>query len=209
MLLLSFFSAAQGHEDSQDHDYGPLRPGAGPKVLIKRQENATSIDAKGLVAQALAAMGRANKARVENPTYNKHELSKDRKPSAMAPALDYETWPAQSSNSAKSTSPYSIPSELKKAAKKLAESTDQTPKGDHAKVAATTRKKYRHNTNDTNTPPPLKSPYGKLGEWALENQQKPLTQSASGYWMVDMAKRGSSPYAQDGYKVHSFYIALD
>ncbi|KAL6857697.1 hypothetical protein ACO1O0_005139 [Amphichorda felina] len=82
----------------------------------------------------------------------------------------------------------------------IAESTPQEPKGDHASVASEMRKKESDRTNDTNTPEPLQAPYGKLREWAL-NDQAVLEGRDSGYWMVDMAKCGSSPYAKSGYKV--------
>ncbi|CAG9998333.1 unnamed protein product [Clonostachys byssicola] len=127
----------------------------------------------------------------------------------LAPPLNY----GQNSSSARifssgklasnSTSPYSIPEEIREAARKVAESTPQIPKGDHSEVAAAIKQKYRSNNNDTNAPEPLEPPDGKLGQWATStsNMSSKVSERDSGYWMVDMAKRGQSPFAPSGYKV--------
>lgn len=210
LLFLSLFALTQGHRHGHglghNHGHGHLHHEAAEALIHKRQDNMTGTDDEKLLAQAFAAMKEANKARVENPTFNKNKLSETSEPSKMAPALKYHNSSTNldSRSSEELASTYSTPSELKEAARRVAESTDQTPKGNHSEVASAIRKKYRHNTNDTNTPEPLKAPYGKLGEWAPDSEQKALKERASGYWMVDMAKRGASPYAQSGYKVQNF-----
>ncbi|KAH7329285.1 LysM domain protein [Stachybotrys elegans] len=149
-------------------------------------------------------MREINKARVENPRFNKNKLS-DNGPVNAAPPLGEQNRSraveARSSSPEELASPYSVPSEIKEAAMLLAESIDQSPQGNHSLVAAAMVEKYRKTTSDTNDPEPLQAPYGKLGGWAPHAEQQPLEERAAGYWMVNMAKRGMSPYAQSGYKV--------
>jgi hypothetical protein len=168
-----------------------------------------------LVAQALRVLAGRNKARVENPKFNKLEVvTLDKEPELAPPifidnTLNGTVLRRQASNE---TSPvngtsasdaYSIPPELAEAARQLAEASPQTPEGNQADVAATTRAKYAPSTNDTNVPQSLKTPEGKLSAWAPDfvANASQLDRRDYGYWMADMPKRGRSPFAPNGYQV--------
>jgi hypothetical protein len=162
-----------------------------------------------------------NKARVENPAFNKHEFINGSQLAALgnpAPLLDLDIVSTNStvlkmkkrqlSNSTTTTnstnaSPYSLPTEVVEAARIVAESTAQVPTGDHENVAADIRRKYSHQQADTNRPPKLKTPEGLLSEFGggIESNVSTLSKRAYGYWMADMPQLGASPYAPAGYKV--------
>ncbi|RSL89261.1 hypothetical protein CDV31_015909 [Fusarium ambrosium] len=158
---------------------------------------------------SLITLSDVNKARVEYPSFNKYELASDANMS-LADPLDYSvnatkrrrdvSNSGEGNNGTGLAAPYTIPSELKDAARIVAESKPQKPTGDHAQVAAKIRAKYDHKLNDTNAPSPLDRPDGLLGTFGPDVEQKTLKR-ASGYWMVDMAQLGSAPYAPSGYKV--------
>lgn len=162
---------------------------------------------------ALVQLRARNKARFENPKFNKDEFAPRPREPRPAPPLDYgatnSTLPRRQSsklgsNSTASSSGYSIPPELVEAARLVAESTPQSPTGDHEQVAASIRNKYGHKLNDTNAPKPLTPPGGRLHGWALPDMvanASDFQKRESGYWMVDMPHRGASPFAPAGYKV--------
>ncbi|KAK1466641.1 hypothetical protein CCUS01_07251 [Colletotrichum cuscutae] len=142
--------------------------------LHARADNKNS-SAANIVEEALAALKLLNKARVENPHFNN-----------------------QNNSSAEISAPnFSISPELAEAAKVLAESTPQVPKGNHSEVAKAIREKYVHKTNDTNTPESLKTPEGRL----LVYGDDKLSKRAEEWWMVSMGSSGTSPFAPSGYKV--------
>ncbi|KAL3954473.1 hypothetical protein ACCO45_010036 [Purpureocillium lilacinum] len=88
---------------------------------------------------------------------------------------------------------YSIPPFLAQAARAVAESTPQLPAGNHEEVATRMRAKFALKTNDTNKPPPLKTPEGKLSIFA--DDATAYSRRGNSYWMVDMGHYGSSPLA--------------
>lgn len=161
-------------------------------------------DAKSMVRQALKALAVVNKDRINHPAFNKHEF-KEVTAEQPAALLRYKSEPASLSrrNTAgdddNSSSGYRIPTELSHAARVLAESTPQEPKGNHSQVAEAARKKHsKGGSADTNTPKPRKTPEGLLSKFA----ESPKEKRASGYWMIDDQKHpGKSPYATPDYKV--------
>ncbi|KAJ4230740.1 hypothetical protein NW757_013954 [Fusarium falciforme] len=157
-----------------------------------------------MVRQALKALAVVNKDRINHPAFNKHEF-KEVAAEQPAALLRYKSEPASLSrrNTAgdddNSSSGYRIPTELSHAARVLAESTPQEPKGNHSQVAEAARKKHsKGGSADTNTPKPRKTPEGLLSKFA----ESPKEKRASGYWMIDDQKHpGKSPYATPDYKV--------
>ncbi|KAI8649290.1 hypothetical protein NCS57_01465700 [Fusarium keratoplasticum] len=163
-------------------------------------------DAKSMVHQALKALAVVNKDRINHPAFNKHEF-KEVTAEQPAALLRYKSEPASLSlrNTAgdddNSSSGYRIPTELSHAARVLAESTPQEPKGNHSQVAEAARKKHsKEGSTDTNTPKPRKTPEGLLSKFA----DSPKEKRASGYWMIDDQKHpGESPYATPDYKYYN------
>lgn len=155
----------------------------------------------------------ANKARIEKPSFNKNEFASKAELEAKAePAAPLDlslanstsnsgsvTRRTQSDSDAKAALPYTIPKNIAQAAKKLAESHPQTPKGDHAEVAARIRAKYSSKNNDTNAPEPEKRPEGRLG--AYGSHAGDASKRAAIYWMLNEASSGHAPFAGNGYKV--------
>lgn len=201
LLLASNFAEAAGshlHSHQQAHNHGHLHA----------RNNKTSF-ATALVEEALSALALVNKARIERPRFNKYEFNPGSAPPALAPALDPSAIVSNSSSlrrrqlQGNSTDDvpvnnYSISPELAEAAKILAESTPQSPKGNHSDVARAMRKKYAHNTNDTNTPDAHKTPEGRL---SIYGDDASAQKRADEWWMVAMGPSGASPFAPEGYKV--------
>lgn len=166
-----------------------------------------------MIRNALAALSVINKARVENPDFNKETFDQNPGPVDIAPPLDYRAGAAingtlnkRSTNSSLSRQDilYSIPVELAEAAKYLAESTAQSPKGDHEDVALEYRHKYALKTNDTNAPTSLTIPEGLLGTFASnDTTSSPEKRATYGYWMADIKHQATMPYAPAGYKVRT------
>ncbi|KID94680.1 LysM domain protein, partial [Metarhizium majus ARSEF 297] len=172
--------------------------------------NSSSEGAAELVKHALATAALRNKARVENPMFNKPELDPKAKQPSLAPPLTYlggnrTQVDKRDGIEANSTSAgYSIPRELAEAAKFVAESSPQVPTGDHEEVANRLRHKYKLKVNDTNAPTRLQTPEGLLSQWGPDmaaDDASDLHRRDSGYWMLDMPQLGSSPFGPQGYKV--------
>jgi hypothetical protein len=177
-----------------------------------------STSPEDILARAQAIVAELNKARLENPAFNKHEflapddLAKLGKP---APPIDLNVPPGNSTTSgsrrrqeANSTTaiPYTLPPEVIEAARMVAESTPQVPVGNHSEVAASIRQKYSHKLADSHRPSQLQRPEGGLSNFGdgfemSSNASSPLLKREYGYWMADMAQLGSSPYAPAGYQV--------
>ncbi|GME48353.1 hypothetical protein CDV56_101071 [Neofusicoccum parvum] len=175
-----------------------------------------------MIKQALAALAIVNKARVENPKFNRHEFQDDDAAAAAresAPPLDYRAGaainatslarrqaeagaadPVTNSSAAVARS-YSIPPELAEAARVLAEAAPPKPSGNHSDVARAIRERYALPANDTNAPEPLRRPEGLLGEFGVVGEGGAEKRAAATYWMAEMEKLGGSPFAPDGYKV--------
>jgi len=176
--------------------------------LHKRNVSSTPEE---LVAQALQSLVLRNKARLENPKFNKLEIAQLSEDPKLAPPLEYQgsndtLTKRQSNNStglASDNSAYTIPAELAEAARIVAESTPQVPTGDHGDVAAQIRQKYTSNNNDTNIPASRGAPEGRLSAWAPEflGNSSQAQKRDSSYWMIDMPQLGSSPFGPNGYQV--------
>jgi hypothetical protein len=192
-------ASSGGHLQTPRHVFAQLRV-----------RNATA-SAESIVQMALVAVRERNRARLEHPKFNKEEFAPGPPTPELAPPLQYHdnsTLARRNLSSSEPSSAYTIPPEVVAAAKEVAESTDQTPLGDHESLAAAARDKYQDKSvNDTNSPEPQGTPEGKLAAWAglgLEpsaSNGSELAKRASGYWMIDMEQRGSSPYAPAGYQV--------
>lgn len=205
VLCSSVFGHSGHHHLHQRHQHGH-------HDSLKTRGDVAVSDAESLIKTTLTTLSDVNKARVEHPSFNKYELASDASLS-LADPLDYSVNATkrrrdvgnsgEGNNGTGLAAPYTIPSELKDAARIVAESKPQRPTGDHAQVAAKIRAKYDHKLNDTNAPSPLDRPDGLLGTFGPDVEQKTLKR-ASGYWMVDMAQLGSAPYAPSGYKVSLF-----
>ncbi|RYP21256.1 hypothetical protein DL767_009308 [Monosporascus sp. MG133] len=182
---------------------------------LQARNASNSSTAAALVEEALAALSLLNKARVQNPHFNKYEFQSGIAPPNLAPALDASSLvnngtalrrrQQQGNGTAEvvATS-YSISPELAEAARIMAEATPQVSSGNHSEVAAAMRKKYAHRTNDTNVPPALKTPEGRLsvygdGDEAISGGV--TAKRAGEWWMVGMGPTGVSPFAPKGYKV--------
>lgn len=182
--------------------------------LHTRNDNKTSA-AAALVEEALSALSFVNKARVENPHFNNYEFQSGSTTPNLAPALNASSLinngtalrrrQQKGNNTVEgAATSYSIPPKLAEAARIMAESTAQVPSGNHSEVAAAMRKKYAHKTNDTNVPPSLKTPEGRLSVYgddyeAISGAVK--AKRANEWWMVGMGPAGASPFAPAGYKV--------
>lgn len=211
-FLFSSLVTARDHASS-GHRHAHQKYGMAPTNSSIAASNST--DAAAIIAQALAAIRVANKARIEKPSFNKNEfaskaeLEAEGKPAApldlsLANSTSESgsvTRRKQSDSDAKAALPYTIPKKIAEAAKKLAESHPQVPKGDHAEVAARIRAKYSSKNNDTNAPEPEKRPEGRLG--AYGKHEGDASKRAASYWMLDEAPSGHAPFAGDGYKVRT------
>ncbi|KAK8029707.1 pectin lyase-like protein [Apiospora rasikravindrae] len=165
--------------------------------------NSSSDDPAELVREALLALANINKARLENPRFNKNEIKTNPQPPRLAPPLEITNSTIahqrrQEGNSSGSAIPYSIPPKLASAARLVAESTPQVPSGNHSEVAESIKHKYALKTNDTNIPKPLKTPEGGL---AVFGDDSGPSKRAEGFWMAAMGDDGQSPLAPSDYKV--------
>ncbi|KAM6526030.1 hypothetical protein FSOLCH5_002161 [Fusarium solani] len=163
-----------------------------------------------MVDQALKVLAVVNKDRVQHPVFNKQEFRHDDDAGQPAPFLRYKADPntlsrrkdSDSEGSSNDEAGYRIPKELSQAARMVAESTPQKPKGNHSQVAEATRKKYsRKSPADTNTPKEQQTPEGLLSKFS-DSYQGTKDKRASGYWMIDDQEHpGRSPFAPSDYKV--------
>jgi hypothetical protein len=110
---------------------------------------------------------------------------------------------------------YTIPSAVAHAAKIVAEASPQSPPSFHGVDIAEIRRKYRPQRNDTNRPAQKYAQSNGLDgyvhaqapmESALASDsgadESQLTKrSSADFWLTIITQRGSSPYAQEGYKV--------
>ncbi|KAG7286304.1 hypothetical protein NEMBOFW57_008612 [Staphylotrichum longicolle] len=159
--------------------------------------------------RAQAIIAQKNKARLENPSFNKHEFLAPEELAKLgnpAPPLDLNVLPGDNSTVAarvKRRHPYTLPDEVIEAARIIAESVPQIPTGDQP---------------DAYRPAKLQRPMGGLGRFgdgveyssnstAVEsasdgpNDASQVAKRDYGYWMADMPQLGASPYAPAGYKV--------
>ncbi|PGH27695.1 hypothetical protein AJ80_00710 [Polytolypa hystricis UAMH7299] len=185
--------------------------------------------ARDTVEEALKALRIANKLRVENSQFNKHEIydpAKHDSESSSVPLLDYidadkhaslmklprrglanDSYPAESNPKYG----YTLLPELIKAAKEVAESNPPTAWDvDYASIAASIRAKYSLGNNDTNARiQSLVRPNGLVEYTSFEQpdglQQPlldtPIKRDTSSYWMPNLEQNGASPFAEVGYKI--------
>lgn len=218
LLLQQAFVVALHHSGDHVDNHLSVRALAKTNTNTSTLSNLTSPEA--IVSQALAALAEINKLRVYQPLFNKHEFlngSELASKGNLAPPLDYrdvstnttlsktkrQSSPSNSTTNSTSPGAYTIPPELAEAARILAEANTRAPEGNHSDVAAAMRQKYSHNLQDTNRPEKHQRPEGLLSKFddGHEGNSPTLDKRDSGYWMVDMAQRGSAPYANPGYKV--------
>lgn len=110
---------------------------------------------------------------------------------------------------------YTIPSAVAHAAKIVAEASPQSPPDFHGVDIAEIRRKYRPQRNDTNRPAQKYAQSNGLDGYvhaqapmdsALASDsgadESQLTKrSSADFWLTIITQSGSSPYAQEGYKV--------
>jgi hypothetical protein len=183
-------------------------------------------DAAEVVARALRVLKTRNKLRLEHVQYNKYEVgtTSEVHPALDSSPLDYSQRAVKEAESSEerltrrhseSTEKYgySIPDELREAAKIIAESTPPSPSaGNHSAIAALMDEKYGTGIRDTYVPPQAYHAYNGLSQIVLDENDSMLhsrndtegdlkKRASSSWWMATMAQRGSSPYAPSGYKV--------
>ncbi|KAL4756108.1 pectate lyase superfamily protein-domain-containing protein [Aspergillus foveolatus] len=226
LVILTFLlisTARADHSHHHHHDHHDRRSNQ-PHV----PRNVTDADSpEAMLKNALAVLAHVNKQRVEHPNFNNYT---SRKPdetkvsSTAATPLPYSADAAKhaqlrrrddSTEPQQGNKPYYIPAELARAASIVAESTRQTPTGNHSDVAEMMRQKYGQNKRQTNTPPQSLLRSNGLYDFQsytgptdtmnsdedIDSQSGLAKRAPSKYWMPHMNKNGYSPYAPDGYKV--------
>jgi len=189
LFLVFSVSAHRGHEDGHNHLHHLVRKGpllARRGILNGTRTNLTSPEA--ILERAQAIIAQKNKARLENPSFNKHEFLAPEELAKLgmpAPPLNLNVLPGDNSTvaarlkrrqslndttsaaaDADDKSAYTLPDEVIEAARIIAESTPQVPTGDHADVAAAMRAKYGSNSaGGSQRPPKLQRPMGGLGRF--------------------------------------------
>jgi hypothetical protein len=169
------------------------------------------------VRKALEALAIVNKLRLENINFNTYELADPKVSTNEAPPLDIDNPPTEEVAKKRSQETgsfaYSIPEDLREAARIVAESAPPgVPEGDHEQVAASIRRKYALRTNDTNVPQQALVQREEPGAAAFEGTSNLYPANGTGsdsiakraadsYWMTTIQQRGSSPFAPEGYKV--------
>ena len=155
-------------------------------------------NAQKTVKQALKVVEVVNKERVDHPNFNKLEFSDVVADAAEGPALPYTSDPlsvsrligTRSLGGLSSTSGYIIPDDLAEAARIVAESTPQTPKGNQPDIARDAIAKWSMPTVDTSS------------NVARDVDSIAPRATTYGYWMVDnQTYPGAAPFAASGYKV--------
>lgn len=203
LLIIVTTSLAKTEHDHSHHDH--LHERSQLSNHNASSSNASANDALEIVNRALEVLKEVNRVRLENPLFNKHEFKQDLKNPELAPPLDYSNSSTvlhrrgDTNSSVEDTTVYTIPAELREAARIVAESEPQVPSGNHSDVAAAMKEKYALKTNDTNKPTSLKTPEGRLADFGDDGDK--ATKRANANWMVDMGPSGSSPLAPKGYKV--------
>ncbi|KAG9251359.1 pectate lyase superfamily protein-domain-containing protein [Emericellopsis atlantica] len=210
-LIIGFLSLptvdAHGHNAGRHH-HGLHQSSRLERAVGNRSDNSSNVtSAEELIKDALEALKKRNKARVESPNFNKLEFEPHPPKRKLAAPLDYsnlnDTQKRDSSGDGLGQSrhadakSYTLPDALKEAARLVAESAPQRPRGNHSEVATFMRQKYAPKNNDTNAPAPKKTPEGRLSVYGEDVTQK----RAEAYWMTDMGSDGMSPMAPKGYKV--------
>lgn len=220
------YSHRHRHHVAREHTVSAVGSGAASFPLASRASNAEK-----LVKRALGAASILNKARLDNPSFNKLEYKRQaarKGPPPKSPSLLERADALHLDALGKPSSPmtaaepmhgdyeYSISPELAEAARITAESSPPTKLHDNpASTIASLRKKYGYRFNDTNTPQQVHiRPNGLEGRiFAAEDELQLVstinTTSGSNrtkrgnptYWMANLAQQGRSPFAPSRYKV--------
>jgi hypothetical protein len=217
LLLLMGINLANGHQHHDRHHHHVVRShGAGSRhqdADVHARANGTVDGAEQTVEKALLSLAQINKARFENPKFNKREFRQQSTAPSLAAPLDYQQPNAtarprrRADSTPENANGYRIPPELAEAARLLAESSPQIPRGNHSEVAASARERTTFlrdtskATNDTNTPLSLKTPEGRLSIYGEMGDPTNAKRQSSAWWMLAMASQGASPLAPSGYKV--------
>lgn len=179
---------------------------------LNKEFHARAESAEAIVANALKVLEVVNKDLVDHPAFNQ-EVFADQPTvaglSQTAPPLDYLVDPLSLKkrtevrrNTGGTHQPYTIPSALADAARIVAESKPQVPKGDHAKVAANIRAKYAHNGGSDSIRAAKRDLSDATHLEARDGFEGDLERRASRYWLIDSQQYpGKSPYAPANYKV--------
>lgn len=230
------------HNDIHARSHISHGEGTTPTVPQAAQESTTSVvplteaasDAAAIVSRALKVLSARNKLRLDHIQFNNYQLgnvSETRSSSDLdAAPLDYSPEAVQRAESqeiaaqaqmtrrssretAQSQYGYSIPAELREAARIMAEEEPPSPStGNHSAVAAQMRAKYGLKTKDTLSPPQTLRAYDGLSTYVLDSngsaylgghrsENEIEKRAVSSWWMATMTQRGESPYAPTGYKV--------
>ncbi|KAJ5710984.1 hypothetical protein N7488_005140 [Penicillium malachiteum] len=179
---LSLFHEKRGHESVSAVSRAAHAVATGDSHAVEG-----SSDAADAVSRALKVLEYRNKLRLENVQYNNYKLStpsESRSDPDSAP-LDYSQKSVESSmksnlnnqttrRSSGTTDQYgySIPPELREAARIVAELTPPSPStGNHSAVAALMDAKYGNGVKDTSAPLQNHRTYNGLSDFVMNDQQ--------------------------------------
>ncbi|KAL5042121.1 hypothetical protein BDW71DRAFT_217250 [Aspergillus fruticulosus] len=223
-LLFLLIAAARASHGHSHHRHQHIHR-SNNETLPSRNDATNLDDPARMVKNALAVLARVNRERVENPNFNQYIVKspdQTEAPESAATPLEYSAQAAESarleqrdaaSTPTRGNRAYSIPAELAKAAKLVAESADNTPSGNQSDVAAAVRQKYGKGKRTTNTPAQVLvhsnglydfQSFAETGNPSLREDNRDVSlqkRAPSQYWMPHMEKNGNSPFAPDGYKV--------
>lgn len=186
-----------------------------------------TFEAADMVARALQTLKSVNKLRLEHVQYNQYEFAT---PSVLrasgmdAAPLTYSENTVKESNDVQMRDvggwsgafdkhSYSIPPELREAARIMAEAAPQfPPRGNHSAVTARMRSKYGTEVPDTRVPAQVLQGQNLHEFMSIEmDMMNSATGGARGrslekrvsssWWMATMEQRGFSPFSPAGYKV--------
>lgn len=223
LLGLLVYGSQHGHGQHHDlrhgHKRAPLTPEATTLGDVPAADKVPrAID---MVERALQVLKVANKLRVENVQYNRYEFASaseirgsglnsvplNYSENAVKMLSDIQSRAVGGASASQAQYSYSIPHELRDAARIVAEATDISPStGNYSAVAAQMRAKYETNVSDTLVPPQAVRDSGiyefRQTETDTMYSATDLEKRApSSWWMANMKQRGMSPYAPEGYKV--------
>ncbi|KAJ5553987.1 hypothetical protein N7513_003946 [Penicillium frequentans] len=233
---LSLFAQGSHHQHDHLHAKSHKLQGREEAAAVSEAAQVSTIsvapmpqgtsDAAEAVARALKVLKTRNKLRLDNIQYNTYEMGTpsevdlnhdsaplDYSPEAVKEAESSDKRHTRRQSRSTDSYGYSIPDELRKAAKLLAERTPPSPPtGNHSDVAALMNEKYRAKNQDTNVPRQMFHTYNGLSQVVLgRNDSIPISKygtegdlkkrTSSSWWMATMTQRGTSPYAPSGYKI--------
>lgn len=181
-------------------------------------------EAQQMVKNAHQALKIANKGRLTYPEWNEYKFQDGntlKMAFQQAPALEYaspgagkETSSPHAIRDGTNTTRfrYTVSPELAEAARVIAEAFPSPVPTDYGVDIAKVISMYRVTPNDTNTPPRVRPARNGLdtvvyptsdNDNSEDTQHSDLRKRATTkeYWLTELAKKGSSPFAPAGYKV--------